>query len=188
MSIPIIELMFKHNPQATFLLMTGIVGFPYFRPIKDYFYPPKSFEDGFSQGYKDGVEEGYKSAQKELRDQASKGVKQTMDYIKEVAQRVKEKKTVLDDHLKGKVAIHLLPRWTITLLKDDYVIRRPLRADHGWAWMMKADDSEEMDKAIRQALEGTKFAIDENKMYSAQNKLKKDIQSIIEESCDKVLK
>lgn len=180
----ILGMMFERFPRATFLLAAGFIGLPYVKPVKDFFIPPKSYEDG----KKDGEKYGYDKARKELRDMAENKVVRTMDYINGDKKKIEAKEEVADAYLKGKVAIHLLPRWDLKLLGDDYIVRRPLYAQNNEAFFMTRAHSENMDTSIRDTLSKTEYDIDEVKIGLAQNALKHDIQNLILGYCDKVLK
>lgn len=133
-------------------------------------YPPKTYEDG--------IQDGYKRAQEELRRVAKDNVAKTLAYIESDA---KDNSAVADKYLEEKLCIALLPRWTLTLLGDTYVVRRPLRADWNHAWFMTETDSQDMDRKILDTLRGTHFGMNPTATGLAKKRIQVAIQRILEE-------
>ena len=127
---------------------------------------------------KDGIQDGYKRAQEELRRVAKISVAKTTAYIESDA---KDNSAVADKHWEEKLFIALLPRWTLTLLGDTYVVRRPLRADWNHAWFMTEADSQDMDQKIVDALRGTHFGMNPTATGLAKGRIQEAIQRILEE-------
>lgn len=163
------------KPIFQMVLFAGLVIYPYIEIIR------------LKYASKCGYEEGYEKARKEIMKQAKDNVAATMSYIEEDNKKISNGESIPDGYLKGKVAIHLLPRWSIKLLGDEYIIRRPLKEHHSYAWLMTAEDSKKMDLSIQETLGPTKFAIDEVSIGTYQNNMKKEIQNMIEDYCDKVV-
>ena len=133
-------------------------------------YPPKTYDDG--------IQDGYKRAQEELRRAAKENIAKTVAYIECDAE---DNAAVADKYFKEKISIVLLPRWTLKLLGDTYVVRRPLRADWNNAWFMTEADSQDMDKKIQDALHGTKFEMNDTAAGLAKGNIQEAIQRILEE-------
>lgn len=93
----------------------------------------------------------------------------------------KDNSAVADKYLEEKLCIALLPRWTLTLLGDTYVVRRPLRADWNHAWFMTEADSQDMDQKIVDALRGTHFGMNPTATGLAKGRIQEAIQRILEE-------
>ena len=82
-------------------------------------------------------------------------------------------------HLLGKIEIAVAPRWTLSLLGDTYVVRRPLRSDWNHAWFMTEQDSLRLDKDIYQLLQGTSIAVDKVKIESKKRLIAKGIEDLV---------
>ena len=98
---------------------------------------------------------GYERARKEVRGVARLAVKSTMNYLEKDSQNA----LVSNEYTPSRIKILLLPRWKLTILGDEYVIRRPLRAAWTTAWFMTCEDSEEMDRKIQSMHKNSKYAI-----------------------------
>lgn len=173
--------MYERFPRASFALLTAFVCLPHVKPTIELFFPPKTFGDG--------VKQGREEARKELQLQAKNAVEQEMKKVEEDAAKLLwNKEPVSEEDFQSKLLIAMLPRWKITLLGDEYVVRYPLNEHFNRAWMMTAEDSKKMDDAIQKMLKGTKYEIDKEKNRSVQQCMKTDIQDLLEKSCEKVMK
>jgi len=119
--------------------------------------------------------DGYKQARQELQDQARRAVAKTFAYVGEDARRKSSNEPLDQAHLLGKIA----PRWTLSLLGDTYVVRRPLRSDWNHAWFMTEQDSLRLDKDIYQLLQGTSIAVDKVKIESKKRLIAKGIEDLV---------
>lgn len=79
-----------------------------------------------------------------------------MNYLEKDSQNALVSGTV---YTSSRIKILLLPRWKLTILGDEYVIRRPLRAAWTTAWFMTCEDSDEMDRKIQCMHRNSKYAI-----------------------------
>jgi hypothetical protein len=94
-----------------------------------------------------------------VRDTARKAVEKTMDYIDRDAARLRQGFPVSKEYMETRVKIQLLPRWSLDILGDKYVVRRPLRAVWTTAWFMTEADSDEMDRRIQEMHKITPYII-----------------------------
>ena len=143
----------------------------------------KTFETGRQDGLSIGREEGYAKARNELQSLAILNCNRTMQYNEKDAKLIKESGVdkIAPAFLEDKVKMSLLPRWNLTLLGDNYIVRRPLRADWNDAWFMTEKYSERIDTDIQDMLKGTSFEIDPTKKEIAKRKIAQAIHDSINE-------
>jgi len=183
--------MFNRFPRLSTAIAVAFVSVPYAYEAKQFFDPPPTYSDGLAQGRTEGFaqgktegkeaghHDGYKQARQELQDQARRAVAKTFAYVEEDARRKSSNEPLDQAHLLGKIEIAVAPRWTLSLLGDTYVVRRPLRSDWNHAWFMTEQDSLRLDKDIYQLLQGTSIAVDKVKIESKKRLIAKGIEDLV---------
>ena len=171
--------MFNRFPRITTTAVLMVIGYPYGEKIaQKLWYPPKTFE----QGLEEGKHEGFQNARNELFSLAHRNCKQTLEYIEEDATSMKDGRqdSIANVFLEDKVKIAILPRWKLSLLGDNYVIRHPLRAEVNDAWFMTEENSRIIDDKIQKMLMDTEFEINPVKKDISKREIAHAVQRVIE--------
>jgi hypothetical protein len=147
------------------------------------FFPFLSFPY-FSFSFLVGKRKGHELAKEEVRDAAKFAVEKTMAYIDRDAARLRQGSPVSKEYMKTRVKIQLLPRWSLDILGDKYVVRRPLRATWTSAWFMTAADSEEMDRRIQEMHKPTPYTLPDSE--STRHALHGAVEALIDNYVDKL--
>lgn len=183
------------NTVEMFIIATSgfLVGVMFTINMQDdiYYYntaQKKTFENGRQESLSIGREEGYAKARNELQALAKLNCEKTMQYNEKDANLIKEgaMDKIAPEFLEDKVKMFILPRWNLTLLGDNYIVRRPLRADWNDAWFMTEKDSERIDTDIQDMLKGTTFEIDPAKKEITKRKIANGIQAVVNEAARNV--
>ena len=107
------------------------------------------------KSYGDGVTDGYAMARAELKRVAESCSKDSMP-------REEHKLELAPEVFQEGAAVRVagLPRWTLRLLGDKYVVRGSLRAEADRAWFLTERDSSRMDHMLAELLkeEGARYA------------------------------
>ena len=173
--------MFHRFPRTTTTAVLLVIGYPYGEKLTHIWYPPKTFEDG--------KREGFQAAKNELISLAHRNCKQTLEYIEEDAARIKDgrRDSIANVFLEDKIKIAILPRWNLSLLGDNYVVRRPLRAEANDAWFMTEESSRIIDEKIQNMFMGTEFEINPVKKDISKREIAQAVQRVIETEANTVL-
>ena len=177
--------MFNRFPRITTTAVLLVIGYPYGEKFTQMWYPPKTFE----QGLEEGKREGFQTAKNELISLAHRNCKQTLEYIEQDAARIKDgrRDSIANVFLEDKIKIAILPRWNLSLLGDNYVVRRPLRADVNDAWFMTEESSRIIDDKIQKMFTDTEFEINPVKKDISKREIAQAVQRIIETQAKSVL-
>lgn len=158
---------------AWFLPLAMIVDTKYIRPTAAW----KTAE------FEEGKKVGYEKAKREVNEAAARAVRRTMEYIDEDIRSVETGKVVPPVFLLDKYKMLLLPRWNLTLLGQEYVVRHPLHRKFNGAWFMTVEDSKRMDKKIVDLLK-----LDKEEVGLAQIAVRDEMDEILKQKVVGVMK
>jgi hypothetical protein len=129
------------------------------------------------------MKKGYKKAQCDLNDQANFAVTRTLAYIREDALKLQKKVYCSDKYMIDKQVISILPRWTITLLGTEYILRCPLRRQWNTMWIMTKENSHILDTEITTIFKNTKYEISTEDKQKEMDKQMERLYSSLPSFC-----
>ena len=151
--------------------------------------------------YEKGQDDGYKEAQRDIQTKAENNVKTTQNYVRKAQERVGVRAPMIEVYMKDYLKMYLLPRWNVTLLGSDYVIRRPLTmsdSDYKFqiplktrmdlAWFLSRQDSETLDESIYQLLNSTEdYVFNKEEADGYKSDINNQIDALLESAVNKLL-